>query len=97
MQMAINLHIQLTLNSQGYDGGPKPLAVLYSNRSAAFASSERWDEAADDAEQCIALMPNWSKVIPLSLEIYRLHRHYSLPFTHMSRALLAMTSYHGEL
>ena len=60
--MAVNLRIQLTQQSQDYDGGPKALAVLYSNRSAAFASVYRWDEAADDAEQCIALMPNWSKV-----------------------------------
>lgn len=62
--MAMNLRIQLTLHGQVYDGGPKALAVLYSNRSAAFGSLQRWDEAADDAEQCIALMPNWSKVIP---------------------------------
>lgn len=65
LQMAINLGIQLTQYSQDCDDGPKTLAVLYSNRSAAFASVHRWDEAADDAEQCIALMPNWSKVNPL--------------------------------
>ena len=67
LQIAINLRVQLTQNSQDFDGGPEALAVLYSNRSAAVASLCRWDEAADDAEQCIALMPNWSKVNPRAL------------------------------
>lgn len=59
--MAINLHVQLALHSQSHNSGLKSLAVLYSNRSAAFASLRRWDEASDDAEQCTSLMPNWSK------------------------------------
>lgn len=60
--MAIKLHAQLALQGQSHDHAPKSLAVLYSNRSAAFASLQSWDEAADDAEQCKTLMPTWSKV-----------------------------------
>ena len=77
--MAINLCIQLTQHGQDLDGGPKALAVLYSNRSAAFASLYRWDEAADDAEQCIALMPNWSKVNPTVLSSIKWMLHLQCP------------------
>jgi stress-induced-phosphoprotein 1 len=36
--------------------------VLYSNRSAAFASLKQYGPALDDAEKTVQLMPNWSKV-----------------------------------
>lgn len=36
-------------------------AVLYSNRSAAFASLKLWDEALEDAERTTALRPDWGK------------------------------------
>jgi stress-induced-phosphoprotein 1 len=35
--------------------------VLYSNRSAAFASLRQFDEARADAEKCISLNPNFVK------------------------------------
>ena len=63
--MAINLQMQLAIHGKGYHygGSEDPLAVLYSNRSAAYACLRRWREASDDAENCIALSPSWSKVI----------------------------------
>lgn len=65
VQMAINLQMQLALQGNGYayGGSEDPLAVLYSNRSAAHASLKRWQEASEDAEDCIALRPSWSKVV----------------------------------
>jgi stress-induced-phosphoprotein 1 len=35
--------------------------VLYSNRSAAYASLHRYSEALDDAEKTVALKPDWAK------------------------------------
>ena len=35
--------------------------VLYSNRSAAYASMQSWDRALEDGEQCIKLAPSWGK------------------------------------
>ena len=35
--------------------------ILYSNRSGAFASSRRYEEAKSDAERCVELNPSWSK------------------------------------
>jgi stress-induced-phosphoprotein 1 len=37
--------------------------VLYSNRSAAFASLKQYGPALDDAEKTIQLKPDWSKVL----------------------------------
>lgn len=76
--MAINLHVQLALQGQSNDLaiGPKSLAVLYSNRSAAFASLQSWDEAADDAEQCTILMPTWIKVRHTALSGKHLSSHH---------------------
>mmetsp|Transcript_16756 Transcript_16756/g.25180 ORF Transcript_16756/g.25180 Transcript_16756/m.25180 type:complete len:171 (-) Transcript_16756:114-626(-) len=36
-------------------------ATLLSNRSAAYASMEKWSEALADADEAIALNSNWSK------------------------------------
>lgn len=35
--------------------------VYFSNRSAAYASLERWQEAADDAKRCVGLKAGWAK------------------------------------
>jgi len=35
--------------------------VLYSNRSAAYASMNRWMEALEDAKTCTTLKPDWAK------------------------------------
>lgn len=36
--------------------------VLYSNRSGAYASLQKYNEALQDAEKTIQLKPDWSKV-----------------------------------
>ena len=36
--------------------------VLFSNRSAAYAKSDKYEEALQDAEKCIALKPDFVKV-----------------------------------
>lgn len=38
--------------------------VLYSNRSAAYASLHRYPEALADAERTVALRPDWARVTP---------------------------------
>jgi stress-induced-phosphoprotein 1 len=35
--------------------------VLFSNRSASYASTNQWNEALADAETCVALNPTWGK------------------------------------
>eukprot|EP01054_Gregarina_sp_Poly1_P011024 Gregarina_sp_Poly_1__11023@NODE_87_length_15225_cov_52_775630_g75_i0_p3_GENE_NODE_87_length_15225_cov_52_775630_g75_i0NODE_87_length_15225_cov_52_775630_g75_i0_p3_ORF_typecomplete_len550_score113_69TPR_1/PF00515_28/0_00015TPR_1/PF00515_28/0_0023TPR_1/PF00515_28/6_6e07TPR_1/PF00515_28/1_8e05TPR_1/PF00515_28/0_07TPR_1/PF00515_28/6_8e06TPR_1/PF00515_28/0_0084TPR_1/PF00515_28/4_8e05TPR_1/PF00515_28/6_5e09TPR_2/PF07719_17/4_6e07TPR_2/PF07719_17/0_0072TPR_2/PF07719_17/3_2e06TPR_2/PF07719_17/1_4e06TPR_ len=35
--------------------------VLYSNRSGAYASMQKYDKALEDAEECIRLSPQWAK------------------------------------
>ena len=35
--------------------------VLYSNRSAAYASLQSWDRALEDGEKCVKLNPAWGK------------------------------------
>ena len=37
--------------------------LLYSNRSAAYASLKKYKEALGDAEKTIELKPDWGKVI----------------------------------
>lgn len=36
--------------------------VLYSNRSAAYAKSNKFEEALKDAEQCVTIKPDFVKV-----------------------------------
>nr|CAI5825193.1 unnamed protein product [Callosobruchus analis] len=36
-------------------------AVLYSNRSAAYAKANKYEEALKDAEKAVELKPDWSK------------------------------------
>ncbi|GCE98110.1 Hsp90 cochaperone [Zygosaccharomyces mellis] len=38
-----------------------PNHVLYSNRSACYASDKKFKEALKDAEECVKISPNWSK------------------------------------
>lgn len=35
--------------------------ILYSNRSAAFASVNQWKQALDDGRKCVDLKPDWGK------------------------------------
>jgi len=35
--------------------------VLYSNRSASYASIQEYDKAYDDAEKCVSIKPDWAK------------------------------------
>ncbi|PNW85510.1 hypothetical protein CHLRE_03g189950v5 [Chlamydomonas reinhardtii] len=35
--------------------------VLYSNRSASYASLKRYTDALDDAKKCVSLKPDWAK------------------------------------
>lgn len=35
--------------------------ILYSNRSAAYASKKQWDNALQDAEKTTQLKPDWAK------------------------------------
>ncbi|PHJ14650.1 tetratricopeptide repeat domain containing protein [Cystoisospora suis] len=37
-------------------------AVLYSNRSGAYASLNKLEEALQDANMCVKLRPTWGKV-----------------------------------
>ena len=37
-------------------------AVLYSNRSGAYASLKDFEKALKDAETCVKLKPDWAKV-----------------------------------
>lgn len=36
--------------------------VLFSNRSAAYAANGDYQQAIEDAQQCIDINPSWSKV-----------------------------------
>ncbi|CRK35980.1 hypothetical protein BN1723_020364, partial [Verticillium longisporum] len=35
--------------------------ILYSNRSAAYASKKDWDHALEDAEKTVEIKPDWAK------------------------------------
>jgi stress-induced-phosphoprotein 1 len=52
---AIDLYTQaITLDDKNH--------VLYSNRSAAYAKSKKYEDALKDADQCITLKPDFVKV-----------------------------------
>ncbi|KAA6428792.1 MAG: hypothetical protein FRX49_01667, partial [Trebouxia sp. A1-2] len=61
--MAINLQTEVALSGMAGTSGSAvdPLAVMYSNRSAANMSLARWNEALEDAEACTTIAPDWSK------------------------------------
>ena len=40
----------------------KMRAVLLSNRCATYINLERYDKAKEDAERCVQVEPQWSKV-----------------------------------
>ena len=44
--------------------------VLYSNRSAAYAKAEKYDEALQDAKKTVEIKPDWAKVCCKKLHIY---------------------------
>jgi stress-induced-phosphoprotein 1 len=41
--------------------------VYYSNRSAAYAGLKNWDKALEDADKCIQINKNWSKVSKIKI------------------------------
>ncbi|CEP61291.1 Hsp90 cochaperone STI1 LALA0_S02e11078g [Lachancea lanzarotensis] len=49
------------LFSQAIEASETPNHVLYSNRSACYASLKRFGDALQDAEKCIGINPSWSK------------------------------------
>ncbi len=52
---AINLYTQaITLDENNH--------VLYSNRSAAYAKANKYEEALKDADKCISIKPDFVKV-----------------------------------
>lgn len=49
------------LFTKGIDISEQPNHVLYSNRSACFASLKKFEEALNDANECVKINPSWSK------------------------------------
>ncbi|SCU78523.1 LAFA_0A07030g1_1 [Lachancea sp. 'fantastica'] len=49
------------LFTQAIEASETPNHVLYSNRSACYASLKRFGDALQDAEKCIEINPGWSK------------------------------------
>lgn len=47
--------------SQAIDASPVPNHVLYSNRSACYASLHNYQDALKDAEECVKINPTWAK------------------------------------
>ena len=47
---------------QTTDGSDKLIAVLLSNRCAAYLNLEMYDKATEDAKKCVQIEPDWSKV-----------------------------------
>lgn len=37
--------------------------ILYSNRSASYASLGKYEDALNDANKCVQIKPEWAKVI----------------------------------
>lgn len=49
------------LFTKGIDVSEQPNHVLYSNRSACFASLKEFEKALNDANECVKINPSWSK------------------------------------
>lgn len=47
--------------SLAIDASDAPNHVLYSNRSACYASLKDFSKALDDAQQCVSINPSWAK------------------------------------
>lgn len=47
--------------TKAIEASPEPNHVLYSNRSAAYASLKQFDPALKDAEKCVSINPAWAK------------------------------------
>lgn len=47
--------------SKAIEASETPNHVLYSNRSACYASLHKYMEALKDAEQCVSINPSWAK------------------------------------
>ena len=59
---AIELFSQAVDCVQAVPDAQQQQAVLYSNRSAAYCGKRQYTEALEDAEKCVKLRPDWSKV-----------------------------------
>ncbi|GMF98451.1 unnamed protein product [[Candida] boidinii] len=47
--------------TKAIEASPTPNHVLYSNRSACYASKKDFQKALDDAEECVKINPTWAK------------------------------------
>lgn len=47
--------------SKAIELSPEPNHVLYSNRSACYASLKKFDNALQDAQDCVKINPSWAK------------------------------------
>lgn len=51
----------IELFSKAIEASPSPNHVLYSNRSACYASMKKFTDALKDADECIKINPTWAK------------------------------------
>lgn len=51
----------IDLFTKAIEVSDKPNHVLYSNRSACYASSKQFAQALEDAQECVKISPDWSK------------------------------------
>ncbi|CCD25410.1 Hsp90 cochaperone STI1 NDAI_0F00910 [Naumovozyma dairenensis CBS 421] len=51
----------IELFTKAIEVSPTPNHVLYSNRSAAYTSAKQFQEALNDATECVKINPTWSK------------------------------------
>lgn len=47
--------------TKAIDASPSPNHVLYSNRSACYASLKNFSKALEDAQECVLINPSWAK------------------------------------